>query len=93
MGFRFRRTVRLGRGLRINLGTRGASVSVGRPGLSHTIGERGVTTTIGLPGTGLSYSTTQPFRFRSRPARILVLIAVLAVALIGFGLLIARAGG
>jgi len=56
VGFRFRRSVRLLPGIRVNLGKRGASVSLGRRGAHVTIGPTGTRTTVGLPGTGLSYT-------------------------------------
>ena len=58
MGFRFRRSVRLFPGVRVNFSGRGASVSVGRKGATLNIGRRGTRATVGLPGTGLSYSTS-----------------------------------
>jgi hypothetical protein len=58
MGFRFRRSIRLGGGLRINLSKSGASLPVGRPGATVNLGRRGARATVGLPGSGLSYSTT-----------------------------------
>lgn len=57
MAFRFRRSIRLAPGLRINLSKSGPSLSIGKRGLTHTIGPRGRRTTVGLPGTGISYST------------------------------------
>lgn len=57
MGFRFRRSIRLGKGLRINLSKSGASLSVGRRGATLNIGPKGQKMTVGLPGSGLSYST------------------------------------
>ena len=57
MGFlRFRRSIRIAPGLRLNLGKRGASVSAGVRGAHITLGKDGVRTTVGLPGTGLSYT-------------------------------------
>jgi Protein of unknown function (DUF4236) len=62
MGFlRFRRTFRIGPGLRLNLSKSGVSASAGRRGLWLTIGPRGTRTTIGIPGTGLSYTEQQRF--------------------------------
>ena len=58
MGFRFRRSVRLFPGVRLNFSGRGASVSVGRKGATLNIGRKGTRATVGLPGTGLSYSTS-----------------------------------
>jgi hypothetical protein len=60
MGFlRFRRTFRIGPGLRLNLSKSGVSASVGRRGLWFTVGPRGTRETVGIPGTGLSYTEQQ----------------------------------
>jgi hypothetical protein len=56
MGLRFRRSVRVMPGVRVNLGLRGASLSVGPKGMTYNIGPQGSRVTVGLPGTGLSYS-------------------------------------
>ena len=56
MGFRFRRSVRLLPGIRLNFSTRGVSTSVGRRGFTLNFGKRGIRTTVGIPGTGISYS-------------------------------------
>jgi hypothetical protein len=58
MGWRFRRSLRILPGVRVNISKRGlSSVSVGRRGLTLNMGRRGVKETIGLPGTGISYTT------------------------------------
>lgn len=57
MGFRFRKSIKIIPGVRLNLGKRGASASIGRRGATMNVGRRGVRTTVGLPGTGLSYSS------------------------------------
>ncbi|MFS1162286.1 DUF4236 domain-containing protein [Aeromonas salmonicida] len=57
MGFRFRQTINILPGVRINLGMKGASLSVGPRGASVTMGSRGTYANFGLPGTGLSYRT------------------------------------
>lgn len=54
MAFRFRRSIRLAPGLRLNVGKRGVSLSAGPRGASLTVGQRGTYTNFGLPGTGLS---------------------------------------
>lgn len=56
MGFRFRKSVRLMPGVRLNFSNRGVSTSLGGSGATVNIGKRGVRATAGLPGTGLSYS-------------------------------------
>jgi hypothetical protein len=54
--FRFRRTIGLIPGLRLNLSKTGVSASVGVRGAHVTLGGKGIRTTVGLPGTGLSYT-------------------------------------
>src|SRR5258705_335428 len=55
--FRFRRSIRILPGVRINVGKRSASMSVGVRGAHVTFGgPQGTRTTVGLPGTGLSYT-------------------------------------
>jgi len=56
MGFRFRRSIRILPGIRLNIGKRGVSTSIGVRGAHVTIGHGKVRTTVGLPGTGLSYT-------------------------------------
>ena len=56
MGFRFRRSVRLLPGIRLNFSTRGVSTSVGGRGFTLNFGKRGIRSTVGIPGTGISYS-------------------------------------
>jgi hypothetical protein len=56
MGFRFRRSVKLFPGLRLNIGKRGISASIGVRGAHVTYGPTGMRTTVGLPGSGLSYT-------------------------------------
>lgn len=61
MGFRFRRSIKIIPGVKINFGKSGfTSVSVGGRGLTTNYGKKGTRTTLGLPGTGLSYSTYSP---------------------------------
>jgi hypothetical protein len=61
MGFRFRRSLKILPGIRLNLSGSGASVSLGPRGLRYTIGSRGTRTTVGLPGSGLSWTAYQPY--------------------------------
>lgn len=57
--FRFRKSISILPGVRINLGKRGVSVSAGVRGAHVTFGGRGGTrATVGIPGTGVSYSET-----------------------------------
>ncbi len=56
MGFRFRKSIKLFPGVRLNLSKSGVSASIGRPGTTVNISERGTRGTVGIPGTGISYS-------------------------------------
>jgi hypothetical protein len=60
MGFRFRRSVKILPGVRINLSGSGASVSLGARGFHYTIGPKGTRVTAGIPGTGLSWTDYSP---------------------------------
>lgn len=54
MAFRFRRSIKVAPGVRLNLNKGGMSVSAGVRGASVTAGSRGVHANVGIPGTGLS---------------------------------------
>lgn len=57
MGFRFRKSFKLGKGVRLNVGKKSVGVSVGTKGARVSANSKGrKTATIGLPGTGASYS-------------------------------------
>ena len=56
MGLRFRKSITLCKGVKLNLSNKSASLSVGRKGIHQSISTTGRTTTsIGIPGTGVSY--------------------------------------
>jgi hypothetical protein len=58
MGLRFRRSVKLMPGIRVNFSGSGASLSLGGRGATINVSSRGTRATVGLPGTGLSYSAS-----------------------------------
>lgn len=60
MGFRFRKTVRILSGIRLNFSKSGMSTSIGHPGASINLSSKGTRHTVGIPGTGLSYSALSP---------------------------------
>ena len=90
MGFRFRKSIKLFPGVRINLSKSGISTSIGRPGATINISERGTRTTVGIPGTGLSYSEKISGRTGDQPdgggAWLLWVIAVMVVGMVIYGL-------
>ena len=57
MGFRFRRSIRLAPGVRLNLSSRGLSATVGPRGANVNVGPHGTYVNVGIPGTGLSSRT------------------------------------
>lgn len=60
MGLRFRKSVTLCKGVKLNFGKTGMSVSVGGNGYRKTINTKGqVTTSMGIPGTGIYYTDTK----------------------------------
>lgn len=60
MGFRFRKSIKIAPGVRVNLTKKGvSSVSVGKRGARVNVSKKGTRSTVGLPGSGLSYSSYQ----------------------------------
>jgi hypothetical protein len=70
-GLRFRKSVGVLPGVKVNLSKTGVSTSVGGHGATMNIGTRSRTMTLGIPGTGLSYRA---------PLNGTVLLAVLVLA-------------
>jgi hypothetical protein len=56
MGWRFRNSVKLLPGVRLNFSKSGISTSVGGPGATINFGKQGTRSTLGFPGSGISYS-------------------------------------
>lgn len=72
MGFRFRRTIKIAPGVRLNFGKNGVSTSVGKRGAGVTFGPNGTTAHVGIPGTGISYTSklnTNKRNSKSSPMR------------------------
>jgi uncharacterized protein DUF4236 len=58
MGFRFRKSIKVLPGIRLNVGRKGInSLSIGGRGATTNIGKHGAHTTYSIPGTGISYRT------------------------------------
>lgn len=70
MGFRFRKSLRIAPGIRINLSKSGISTSLGGAGASINLSSRGTRHTVGLPGTGLSFSSMSSGPGSSPPAAV-----------------------
>ena len=66
MGFRFRKSVKIAPGVRLNVGKKSASVSFGGKGIRHTVSTTGrKTSTVGIPGSGLYYTTSSSSKSRN----------------------------
>lgn len=69
MAFRFRKSVRIAPGVRINLSAKSAGVRVGPKGLGYTISTTGKKRlSASIPGTGLSYSKGVSSKRQSAPS-------------------------
>ena len=70
MGLRFRKSITLCKGVRLNIGKTGVSLSAGVPGFRKTIHSSGrVTTSVGIPGTGIYYVDTKNPKKDNTPAK------------------------
>lgn len=59
MGLRFKKSVKIAPGVKVNLNKKSTSVTLGTKGVHHTVNSNGKkTTSVGVPGTGLSYVST-----------------------------------
>lgn len=59
MGLRFRKSIKIAPGVKINLNKNSISATVGTRGAHYTVNSKGKkTTTVGVPGTGLSYTSS-----------------------------------
>ena len=57
MGLNFRKSISLGKGLKLNLSISGPSVSFGKSGFRQSVNLKGqARTTVGIPGTGIYYT-------------------------------------
>lgn len=97
MGFRFRKSIKILPGVRLNFSKSGVSTSIGGPGATVNISSKGTRTTVGLPGTGIGYTKTQgkPAPAQADPEGddgtwFLWAIAALAVGMVVYGLLTSR---
>lgn len=60
MGLRFRKSVKVAPGVKLNLNKKSTSVTFGGKGAHYTVSSTGKKTkSVGIPGTGLSYVETE----------------------------------
>ena len=59
MGLRFRKSIKVAPGVKINLNKKSTSVTLGKKGAHYTVNSKGKkTASVGIPGTGISYTKT-----------------------------------
>lgn len=91
MGLRFRKSIKILPGVKLNLGKKSAGVSIGTNGARYSVNSSGrETSTVGIPGTGLSYVKSGGGGKKSDkssksglPWRLIIAVAVLVFILIG----------
>lgn len=68
--YRFRRSIKILPGVRVNLNKKSTSITVGGKGFTRTVSSNGqISNNIGIPGTGISYrEIEQPARKSTGPA-------------------------
>lgn len=62
MGLRFYKRIKILPWVTLNISKTGISFSFGRPGAKITLGRNKVRKTFGIPGTGISYTTTDSIK-------------------------------
>lgn len=68
MALRFRKSIKIAPGLRINLSKSGVSTSIGGKGITANLSKRGTRITTGIPGTGISSSTLYKAKAKASPS-------------------------
>jgi tetratricopeptide (TPR) repeat protein len=68
MAFRYRKSIKIMPGVKLNLSKTGVSTSIGRRGATVNLGRGRVKSTIGVPGTGMSYSKSTSKNTNTRNA-------------------------
>jgi len=59
MGFKFRKSIKIAPGVKLNFNKKSTGITFGGKGMHYTVNSKGKrTTSVGVPGTGLYYSTT-----------------------------------
>jgi hypothetical protein len=69
MGLRFRKSVKIAPGIRMNIGKKGVSMSVGGKGFRINTSSRGVSVSSSIPVTGISYQKQIYSTRKKRPQR------------------------
>lgn len=92
MGFRFRKSISLFPGVRVNISKTGVGVSAGVKGARVGIGSKGAYTSVGIPGTGVSslnylgkgkkQKETAPTLPKAKPNHLLTILFIGAIVMV-----------
>lgn len=67
MGLRFRKSIKIAPGVRVNVGKKSSSISFGGKGMRYTISSTGrKTTSVGIPGTGIYYTSSSGKTYKTK---------------------------
>ena len=89
MGLRYRKSIKLMPGVKLNLSRSGISTSIGKRGATVNFSKRGTRATVGIPGSGLSYSSMvgkRKSRARTRRASSKDVVAEARATMLSYGL-------
>lgn len=71
MGLRFRKSINLGKGVKLNISKESVGISAGVKGVRVSVNSKGrKTTSVSIPGTGLSYVSTKKISNRNKENKI-----------------------
>lgn len=74
MAVRFRKSIKIAPGIKINLNKKSTSMTIGGKGFHKTFSSTGkTTTTVGVPGTGLYYTETTSGKRRKKKTALLTI--------------------
>lgn len=70
MGLRFRKRIKIAKGINLNINSKSIGISAGVKGARVSINSKGQkTTTLGIPGTGISHVSTSSIKPSKKPIK------------------------
>lgn len=70
MGLRFRKSIKIGGGAKLNINKKSVGMSVGGKGARYSVNSSGRRTkSVGIPGTGLSYVSASGDKYHNKSCR------------------------
>jgi hypothetical protein len=93
MAIRFRRSIKIAPGVRLNLGKKSASVRIGGTNAGYTVGTKGRTASASIPGTGLGVTSRSGGGRDLNWLSVLAWLGSFAVMLLGLGWIVTLFAG